>query len=132
MTPVNQSNQSNQLLQDIREANNQRLSKLEEFEMNQQYLQSQEQLKLKMDRARREAEILSVIQSEEAVNSAKKDPNQLRNIDRPLYDLLITRGSGFKGGSYTDRITLGGGPSSAVPVINEDYLIGDIPRLNHN
>ena len=84
-----------------------------------------------MNRARQEAEIFSVLQSEEAVNSAKKDPAQLRNIDRPLYDLLITKGSGFKGGSHTDRLRVGG-PSSAVPVINEDYLFGDIPRLIQN
>ena len=52
--------------------------------------------------AKQEAELIAAIDSEKVIDSAKKDLSRLRNVDRPLYDLLLTKGSGFKGHD-TDR-----------------------------
>jgi len=61
------------------------------------------------------------------VNSAKKDLSKLRNVDRPLYDLLLTKEARFRGGTHRSKVEM----SEALPV-GGDYLIGDIPRLAHN
>ena len=90
------------------------------------------ELKLKEDLARRESEMINVLQSEQAVNSAKKDFTQLRNVDRPLYDLLLTKGSAGFNKARTDRVGKEKyAPSNALPVM-DDYLIGDIPQLIGN
>lgn len=116
-------------MRDIREANKQRISKLETFEENQRQLQQYRELKVKQDIAKREAELHNILDSEAVVQSAKKDLNKLRNVDRPLYDLLLTNNSGFRGDTSRSMIKVG--PSVALPV-DDDHLIGDIPRLTHN
>ena len=54
---------------------------------------------------------MNVLSSEEAVNAANRDQNQLRNVDRPLYDLLLTKDSAFRDlnsdASRTDRLRAG-------------------------
>lgn len=77
------------------------------------------------------------METEKVVKSAQKDLSRLRNVDRPLYDLLLTKGSGFKGGDFTQRTAAdersmrkGGNPSSALPIsAGDDHFIGDVPRL---
>ena len=74
---------------------------------------------------------MNVIQSEEAVQQANRDPTVLRNVDRPLYDLLMTKDSAFQGltsdVSRGERLRAG----QAVPV-SDYHMLGDIPRLAHN
>ena len=88
---------------------------------------------------KREAELLTAIETEKVIDSAKKDLGRLKNVDRPLYDLLLTKGSGFKG-DFTNRtatygnsesgIRKGLNPSSALPITaDNDHFIGDVPRL---
>ena len=70
------------------------------------------------------------------VKSAQKDLSRLRNVDRPLYDLLLTKGSGFRGDETNrtaadDRsLRKGTYQSSALPIsAGDDHFIGDVPRL---
>lgn len=89
--------------------------------------------------AKHEAELIAAIDSEKVIDSAKKDLSRLRNVDRPLYDLLLTKGSGFKGdntnrtSAYDNNersIRKGLNPSSALPITpDNDHFIGDVPRL---
>jgi len=54
--------------------------------------------------AKREAELLTAMQTDKIVKSARKDLTQLKNVDRPLYDLLLTKGSGgFLGNNQSNR-----------------------------
>ena len=92
-------------------------------------------MKVKQDLAKQEAELIAAIDSEKVIDSAKKDLSRLRNVDRPLYDLLLTKGSGFKGDN-TNRtsdersVRKGLNPSSALPITpDNDHFIGDVPRL---
>ena len=51
-------------------------------------------------------------------------------MDRPLYDLLLTNNSGFRGDTHRTKIEVGSA-SVALPV-EDDHFVGDIPRLSHN
>ena len=73
--------------------------------------------------------MLNLLESEQAVNSAKKDFSQLRNVDRPLYDLLLTQDSGFKSPKEAAAPI---GSSNALAVVDGDLLVGDVPRLVGN
>ena len=42
--------------------------------------------------------MMNVLKSEQTVMHAKRDITQLRNVDKPLYDLLLTKNSGFRDG----------------------------------
>jgi len=53
--------------------------------------------------AKREAELLTAMQTDKIVKSARKDLTQLKNVDRPLYDLLLTKGSGGFLGNQSNR-----------------------------
>lgn len=135
---IKESNTSSQLVKDIREANKMRMSKLEEYEEHQRQLSNYRDLKIKKDLAKREAELHAAVETDQIIKSAKKDLSRLKNVDRPLYDLLLTNGSGFKGdqqtivsAAYNDRsLRKGTNPSSALPITPEnDHFIGDVPRL---
>jgi hypothetical protein len=74
-------------------------------------------------------EMVNILESEAVVKSAKKDFSKLRNVDRPLYDLLLTNDSGRVNNTQRSRIE---GRQKMALLIGEDHLIGDIPRLDHN
>ena len=74
-------------------------------------------------------EIQNILETEAIVNSAKKDFSKLRNVDRPLYDLLLTKNSGKGSETQTSRVE---GRQKMALLIGDDHLIGDIPRLEHN
>ena len=73
--------------------------------------------------------MVNILESEAVVKSAKKDFSKLRNVDRPLYDLLLTNDSGRVNNTQRSRIE---GRQKMALLIGEDHLIGDIPRLDHN
>ena len=80
------------------------------------------------DLARAEADLINVFRKEEnAVVQARRDQSQLRNVDRPLYDLLAMT----KDSTFTARSKERHRPNVALPVTNE-YMLGDLPRLSYN
>jgi len=109
----------------IRENNIQRLSKLEQFEEKQRQLHNFGELRMQEDLARREAEFMNMVKSEEAVAVAKRDITRLRNVDRPLYDLLLTGVDSFKASRESQA-------SNTALIVKNHEILGDVPRLVHN